>query len=283
MSNVSHLYLVVFRGRDFFKIGKANNPQARIKDLEGVWGEVDYGASYYLAGPKNFIFKVESALHSLLEIYSVEVHKGDGETELFAVSALDIALQHLNILCSSDSRVSQVKIGIPPPLSPSSSFRRSFPHAGLVRRARALNRTAMDTAKKFARINRLLIMLLRREACIAYQYDMVDGCICFRIVLPDRSSSSWLDRVARYFDFFVDGFARSPNTGRCSVCIVNEVLQFKVHIETSNELVRAYWLQSEVLLNKLPRRSSAAKSPIPLLDESEIRTNFEELMLPEVV
>lgn len=290
MTNTTNLYLLIFPEQNVVKIGKADDIHNRIKTLRRWWGEADYGASYHLSAPQDVIFKLENSLHFLLAQHAVPFPEGDGRTELFSMTALEIALKHINLYCSSASEVSQVKKGIPFPLPMSSPPRRRNKHAILFRKARAMAHGVTQLAEQFSRINRLLIILLRRQARIAYQYDISDHNVYFRLNMPnDMQSKINSDSIMRYFSFNIKDFNGSCGINSCSVTAVDDVLQFRIRLPSANdrgpwmELLSYFWCQSEILLKKLPQRSLAATSPIPQLDESEVFSNilssYEESML----
>ncbi|MCK9622896.1 MAG: GIY-YIG nuclease family protein [Methylobacter sp.] len=281
MADTTNLYLLIFPERSVVKIGKADDIHNRIQTLRRWWGEADYGASYHLSASQDVIFKLEKSLHFLLSQYAVSFQEGDGRTELFSVAALEIALKHIDLYCSSASDVSQIKKGIPIPLPVSPPPRRRNKHAALLRKARAMAQGASRTAEQFSRINRLLIILLRKQARIEYQYDIVDHNVYFRLRMPNGTRSNInSNSIMRYFSFDIEDFSGWCGINSCSVTGLGDIVQFRVCLPSTDdhspwsELLSYFSCQSELLLKKLPQRSSAATSPIPLLDESEVWNNI---------
>lgn len=62
------------------------------------------------------VFRLERALHYLLDEFDASESAGDGRTELFQLDALPVALQHLNLYIGSKEPGSfQLMKGIPQP------------------------------------------------------------------------------------------------------------------------------------------------------------------------
>ncbi|NOS88937.1 MAG: GIY-YIG nuclease family protein [Methylococcaceae bacterium] len=281
MTDTTNLYLLIFPERRVVKIGKADDIHNRIQTLRRWWGEADYGASYHLSATQDVIFKLEKSLHFLLSQYAVPFSEGDGRSELFSVAALEIALKHIDLYCSSASEVSQVKKGIPIPLPISSPPRRRNKNTVLLRKARAMAQGVTQIAEQFLRIDRLLIVLFRKQARIAYQYDIVGHYVYFRLRMPDVMRSNIdSDSIMSYFSFDIEDFSGRCGINSCSVTGVGDVVQFRIRLPSAEdispwrELLSYFSCQSELLLKKIPQRSSAATSPIPLLDESKVWNNI---------
>lgn len=118
----SSLYLLVFPERSLLKIGKANDVHIRGKTLSRWWGSIDYPASFELVAPVNTVFRLEKSLHFLLSEHAVYFEDGDGKTELFALSSLDLALKHLDLFMSSGSTPCTLKKGLAVPRKEFSSL-----------------------------------------------------------------------------------------------------------------------------------------------------------------
>lgn len=280
MTDTTNLYLLIFPERNVVKIGKANDIHNRIQTLQRWWGKADYGASYHLAAPQDVIFKLERSLHFLLSQYAVPFPEGDGRTELFSIDALENALKHIDLYCSSIPEVSQAKKGIPLPLPISSPPSRRNKHTALLRKAKAMTQGVIQITEQFSRINRLLIILLRKQSRIAYQYDIIDHNVYFRLYVPNGMRSKISSDIMDLFSFNIEDFSRWSCINCCSFIHVGDVVQFRVRLPSADnkgpwgEPVSYFSSQSERLLNKLPQRSAAATSPIPLLDESEVWNNM---------
>jgi len=283
MSDTTNLYLLIFPERGIIKIGKADDIHNRIQTLRRWWGEVDYEASYYLSASLEVIFKLEKSLHFLLSQYAVPFEEGDGRTELFSSGALDIALKHIDLYCSSASEIAGIKKGVQGPLLTSPLPRNRNKHAVLIRKSETMTKGITRIAEQFGRINRLLIILLRRQSRIAYQYDIIDDCVYFRVRLSGKKERGVdSNNLMRCFSFGIEDFNGECGVNCCSVTGVNDVVQFRVRLLSTNDngpwsaLFSYFSQQSELLLKKLPQRSTAATSPILMLDESQVLNDIFE-------
>lgn len=165
MAEFTHLYILVFPERGIIKIGKADGVHERIQSLKRWWGEADYEASYHLSAPTDLIFRLEKSLHFLLSKYSVSYAEGDGRTELFSNDALSTALKHIDLFCSSGAINEPLKKGVilpPPPVNTSKP--RQGSHVKYQKKNSCLLASVARIAEKFGRVNRLLIILLRKQA-----------------------------------------------------------------------------------------------------------------------
>lgn len=124
MAELTHLYILVFPMRGIIKIGKADRVHERIQTLKRWWGEPDYESSYHLSAPADVIFRLEKSLHFLLFQYSVNFEEGDGRTELFSRDALDTALKHIDLFCSSGAVTESLVKGILLPVPPVATSKR---------------------------------------------------------------------------------------------------------------------------------------------------------------
>lgn len=282
MTELTHLYILVFPKRRIIKIGKANEIHERIQSLKRWWGEADYEASYHLSAPPDLIFRLEKSLHFLLSKYSVNFDEGDGRTELFSHDALDTALKHIDLFCSSGAVAEPLKKGIllpPPPVV--TSIRRQENYIKYKKKNSSLVASTTRVVEKFGYINRLLIILLRKQTRLAYQYDVIDGYVYFRLRLPNSQAKVEHDTVMQMFSFNVDDFNGWRGINCCSVTYADGILQYRVRLLSAGEhgsqdsMLYYFSQQSEFLLARLPNRSSAAKEEIPMLNESEI---WQEMM-----
>jgi len=88
---LSNVYLLPYPKRNCFKIGKANDVDARVRQLNWL-GPVDTSNSYELEVPEYCVFDVETSLKNTFREYRVDVGLGDGKTELFDISVLPEAI-----------------------------------------------------------------------------------------------------------------------------------------------------------------------------------------------
>ncbi len=279
MTNTSHLYLLVFPQKNILKIGKADSVHDRIQQLKNRWGEVDYAASYQLAAPIEVIFKIEKALHNFLVAYSLDFESGDGKTEFFSFDALEIALKHIEIFTSTGAVVSIFQKGISKPATQEkSAFQPKDESIQFQQGVKAFSKSISRINAQFEKINRLLLILIRRQSRISYQYDFIDGDVYFRILRPvtcwDKLEPAMISRL---FDFTLEGVVEGEcGTAWCRYCGRNGIIQYKISLSELTDPnwrqpVLAYFFeQSEQLLKKLPIRSAAAIDEIPLLNAKEI-------------
>ncbi|SEO73317.1 GIY-YIG nuclease family protein [Aquisalimonas asiatica] len=277
MVETTNLYILIFPERRAIKIGKANDIHNRTQALKRWWGEADYEASYYLSAPARLIFELEKCLHFLLSQYAVLYEEGDGRTEIFSIDALDVALKQIDLYSSSNPNIEGLKKGVPRPILATTPPQLRSKHTETIRKSKAMVEGVTRTAAQFDRINRLIIILLRRQSRIPYQYDVIDDCVYFRFRLSKKAAARLNpDNLIHYFRFNIEDLNGRSAINCCSVTEVEDVMQFRVHLLSENkdgpkdELFAYFATQSKFLLKKLPQCSLAATSPIPMLDGSQV-------------
>lgn len=124
-----------------------------------------------------------------------------------------------------------------------------------------------DLASQFARINRLLLMLLRWETRVQYEYDVSGATICFRIRSNDEKIHRAREELMQIFRFSAVGFRGFRTINCCTISAADGITQFEIRAPSprtaeAKDLLALLWEQSETLLAKLPQRSSAASAPI---------------------
>lgn len=279
MAEVSNLYLLVFPTRRVMKVGKADDVYTRSQTLKRCWGEVDYEASYQVEAAQNIVFRLEKSLLCLLSSHAVDFEKGDGYTEVFSIDALEFALKQIELYIASGVISGEVRKGVKIPTPKQAISRRVGQHVTLRLKSNAWVSSISRVAEQFDRINRLLIILFRKQTKIAYQYDIVDGYIYFRLLSSTKYYGSH-DRIMRMFSFEIADFNGECGLNGCSVIGVDNVIQYKINLFTNknfqpgNATLSCFWEQSEKYLSKLPARSPGAIQEIPLLDEAEVRSNI---------
>ncbi|MDC8773343.1 hypothetical protein [Roseateles albus] len=273
---MTNLYILLFPQKGIIKVGKANDIANRIAALRLSWGRVDYDASYYVLASEDVVFKIESWLKFSLSKYAAPFREGDGWTEVFTVNALEIALRYIDLYCSSAAEVLEIRRGIPLPLIKSPTPRRCNKYAKLARKANSVTQSVLQISETFSWLNRLLIILLRRQASIAYSYNIDERFVYFRLSMPDKSwcqIKSLISALHRYRSIRVetiDGCMQRNLYLISNSC--DNVIKLEIELTSSNdenpgEKLLSYMLhESLVLLKKLPPRSAAATSPIPILD-----------------
>jgi hypothetical protein len=283
MANTSYLYLLVFPQKNIIKIGKADDIHNRIQALRRWWGDVDYDASYQLEATQDTVLRLEKSLHFLLSSHAVSFEQGDGRTELFSYSALETALKHIELYVSSGALTTQVRKGVikPVPKQKISTPRRSWRHAKLLRNTKAMVRSVSAIAEKFGRINRILHILLRKQAKVAFQYDIIEDQIYFRLRLGKNYRDDNV-KIMQLFSFKLEDHNGWYGLNCCSVSGLNDVVQYEIRLlsldqnERWHPLFSYFASQSERLLARLPTRSSAATADLPLLNGSEIMASILE-------
>lgn len=278
MTTVTKLYLIIFPDRARLKIGKADDVHVRIQALKRWWGAADYQASYYLEAPLDVVFRLEKSLHFLLAHYAAPEDIGDGKSELFLVDALDIAIKHIDLYCSAIPGKYILSKGLSlPPVKASVSRLKAHRHLRLSRRVDVFASNAKAAVDQFQCINRLLVILLRKQTRIAYEYDITDSFIYFRLILEGaalRFAES--GAMARYFQFNVHDFTRWTAINSSNMLREGSIVQFNFRRagkegSAEQQILYSYLVnQSEALLNSLPKRSAAAGGPIKILNEIEI-------------
>jgi len=122
-------------------------------------------------------------------------------------------------------------------------------------------------ASQFSRINRVLLILLRRESRIQYEYDVSGHTIFFRIRATDENLHRFRGELMRLFRFNAVGFNGFRQINCCTICAADGVTQFEVRTPVpratdGKDIILVMWEQSAALLSRLPKRSSAASAPI---------------------
>lgn len=283
MAETTHLYLMVFPDKQLLKVGKANDIFLRGQTLKRWWGAPDYGQSYHLKAPEALIFKLEKALHLFLDRYTSDEPMGDGKTEIFSLDALDRALAVIEMYRSDAGQMVELKKGVELPVVAVTPIRvQKRLHERLTQKSAKVSGDAVRLVQQFGRINRLLIMLHRRQGRIAYEYDITDEAIHFRVRLNEHLQGTWHPNALQdYFDFRVDSLSGSTAVRPCTADKDGDLVQFdfrryKVDRVSDGQTLLAYLAaQSEILLNRLPKRSAAAQQPVPLRCLSEV---FRERM-----
>lgn len=179
----SFLYFVIFPNYNYLKIGKANNIDIRMQGLRHLWGDIDYENSYCLELPLNKVFKIEKALHNLLDDFKIKELSGDGSTEIFSLTVLDAALAFIDLYIKQQGDLKLVK-GI---------SKNSFSVGGVKKiklekhtGKRKLHRLLTSVKKNvnlynqnINNLDRALQFLFDHYDCIEYQYVENNKCIDF--------------------------------------------------------------------------------------------------------
>jgi len=106
------IYILVFKDKDYLKIGMTGVGRNRITQIEPLWGRVDPIESCYSIVTGKMAFEVERALHVILSGYRVSDSGEAGYTEIFSIKALSMAI----LMLEAYSQDSVIK-GIVPDLS----------------------------------------------------------------------------------------------------------------------------------------------------------------------
>lgn len=277
MSDNTHLYLLVFPVRGMLKIGKADDIHKRIQVLRRHWGDADYDASYHVEAPTATVLRLERSLHFLLERFRRFDEEGDGKTELFSLEALDIALQHLELFLCTQPELQGVRKGVPrPALTAVQQVKRRSRPDRLLERSKAMVGSVNELARQFGRVNRLLSLLHRRQSRIAFQYELMDEVVYFRLRVPaaDAKRDAW-GAVMDYFHFELKDLNGWGSANCCTMLGQGDVVQFEIHMsplfDTPWSSLFSYFIeQSRLFLKRLPARSAAAAAPIPLLEIDDL-------------
>lgn len=280
--DMTNLYLLIFPASGLIKVGKADDVHVRIQTLQRTWGAVDYAASYYLRVPKKKIFNLEKALQCFLEQHAASFTDGDGKTELFSIAALQPALEHLQLFCSTNPEAYQLVCGIPYQLLPTpQAKKRRRQRDRLLLKSRAMVGTVSELTEKFGRINRLLTILYRRQSRIPFEYGADDNGICFRVrsSVFAESERGGRQQLMNYFSFRFEDLNSFGFQNCCRMISEGGVTQFMIDYPTPISphlagLVSYFMDQTRQFLNRLPQRSAAATTPIPPIDENGFWRRF---------
>jgi len=143
-----------------------------------------------------------------------------------------------------------------------------------------------DLASQFARINRILLMLLRRESRIQYEYDVSGTTIYFRIRSDDGKLHRAREDFMQLFSFSEVGFDGFRKINCCTISAADGITQFEIKSPSrqtadAKDLISVMWEQSEALFQRLPQRSSAVTAPISRIASSCESARGAALRRPE--
>ena len=271
MKNPSYLYILVFPESNAIKIGKSNDIHNRISTLKHFWGEVDYQKSYQLSAPENIVFKLEKSLHFFLSSYTAQRGSGDGYTELFELEALDMAIRHIELYLGSGAIPSSLTRGISIPGKQPTMKKRVNKYRHLNVKNHKLIDSIIDIANKTKKINRLLIILIRRNRYFQYQYDIIDDELYFRFKVESTNNDPHY-YIRDLFNFHIDDFSSITSTSIGMTLQIDNLFQFTTQLSSrpiNHPLINYVSEQSKILLDKLPQRSNALTEDLPLLKLSE--------------
>jgi hypothetical protein len=86
------VYILVFKDKDYIKIGMSGVGATRIKQIEPDWGKIDWEKSRYSIVLGKIAHNVESALKVILSSYRIFEAGRTGYTEIFSADALPKAI-----------------------------------------------------------------------------------------------------------------------------------------------------------------------------------------------
>lgn len=272
----SNLYLVVFPEKRVVKIGKANDVLKRLECLRRWWGEPDHAASYRMEADEAAVFRIEKALHCLLDAHAVPFDDGDGRTELFAEEALGHALTHIETFLTLNPSAGLVlEKGIPVPVSLPPQAIRSKPqreHKRFVSSGTKMFDSIGDCLARLRDAHRLAAVLIRRQERMAFQWDEVDGRILLRVrnhVLARRDNAS---RILDRLHFHIEDLDGYRSISLCSLAGSGDLIQFSFGSELASAGADEPGFLGHMLrharhwFEKIPRRSPAVAEDLPILD-----------------
>lgn len=195
----SFLYFVIFNNCNYLKIGKSNNIENRMIKIRHLWGDIDYENSYCLELPTSKVFKIEKALHNLLDDFKIKDISGDGYTEMFSLDVLETALAFINMYIKQQGDLKLVK-GISKNIFLESSIKRKRieKYTGAKKRHRVLNSIKKEINSYSENINYLhkaLQFFLTHYDCIEYQYFENEKSIDFYIkIYETKKNNTYINR-----------------------------------------------------------------------------------------
>lgn len=271
MEKTSYVYILLFPKSRTIKVGKADNIINRVLILERIWGPIDYENSYKMAVPMQQVYAVEKMLHFLLAQYRYQASENkDGYTELFSHDALAAALRHIDYFVTEkifpDSLTRDIERR---EMSPGVKKKRSR-YASQTRTVGNLFSNVQQINQQFAVINRLLLILLKKQSRIKYQYNCTESEVCFRIISPGLNPSIDCLRIMRLLSFNFNDFhhggginccVESRTEGDLHQFIIRTLVDEKQHFPFLGYM----FSQSLQLLKALPPRSVALQDDLPVL------------------
>lgn len=278
MDEKSFLYLLVLPSHGLIKIGKADDIYSRGQTLRRYWGEADYESSYEVSANRETVFRLERSLHFLLSGHAVDFIEGDGRTEIFSLPALQHAIKYVEMFSETGGVQIALKKGVKTPDKIAAHGKRPKPHKKLSERASSTFEDTQEILKRFHTINRLLIILMRRQYRVPYQYDYEGERIIFRVDAQFMRESE-LRKLPMLFSFSLEGFYGFQFRHCCSMTVSEGIAQFELtppsegeqtHSASLEVLLKFMFKQSEAIFKKLPRRSPALKHDLPVLDGAAV-------------
>jgi hypothetical protein len=118
-------------------------------------------------------------------------------------------------------------------------------------------------AAQFTRINRLLLVLIRRKARLQYEYRRSGTTIYFRVRVDGGRAERSRESLMQIFRFTSVDFHGFRSFNCCAISFEGDIMQVEITAPTlradgTNDLLSVLWAQSDYLLSKLPEHSSAA-------------------------
>lgn len=148
-------------------------------------------------------------------------------------------------------------------------------YADLKRTTQLITDALYAMLNNFERMNKILFILLRRQSRMEYQIDKIDDIYFFRI------HSENTDLLHKYHElglsilkYKIVLFNDTVSYNYCPVSsIKNNILQFEIQfppvsLNPSYQILNLIFVQTMTIFYKLPKKSAAVKSDIPMLYNS---------------
>ncbi|KDB09908.1 helicase containing protein [Burkholderia sp. lig30] len=280
MKTTTHLYILIFPEKNAIKIGKANDIQNRIDSLKRWWGAVDHPSSYYLKIDEKLVYKLEKTIHFMLSHYSIEFDDGDGKSEMFSFEALEHAIGIINLYTSMSRLNESLKKGIKQPLqaTPAKTKAKIEKYKQIKKKSDRFFNSLSKSLAIHKKIHRLIIFLIRHQARIQFQYDIVDDYVFFRVRNTRKTDRSKSLSPTSLFSFDIDDFDMRAGINLCSAVGSGNIVQYKIQLihksnrDRDSAIPHLSYMSSQVerLLDNLPKKSESALEDIPILDERKI-------------
>lgn len=196
----SHLYLIPDRRVGLFKVGKSDDPAARILRTALRPGEEDFAGSVVIAAPVATVFALERHMHRLLAEHHAPGKGGSGATELYRISGWDLAMQLVDLIASAGSGGLVLKRGLagrqrrPSESQAVQASEQELLHQEaleLMAQEYMFRRTRAELARTMTEVRHLVRLLERRRKMLDYDFQTEKSgrCLVVRGRRPFRRSN----------------------------------------------------------------------------------------------
>lgn len=196
----SYVYLLFFKNKHIFKIGKADNISSRYYQLKKYWGEIDAENSYFIETDSKNVHQLEKFLQFYCNGYVQPQEFGDGKTEFFSEDALPDILDLFN----KNNPFAQSYVltkGVHLPTLPENNIvktGKNNPDKIIRKKANKFYENLFLTNKKLYQLNRVIALLYRKQNIIPFFWIEDDKYYSITIYFLNKDESQ-RKKISDYF------------------------------------------------------------------------------------